>query len=115
MSVGLEFGDELFSRISLALTFFAALLYFTGRDIGRHAAWARVLGVLLATGSIFVVTVVLAILLWNLVLPIPLPISLSLGRSAGNTPKGPYSPHRRSRPEIAGGSAGLPGPASVRR
>ena len=63
---------------SLAMTLFAVLLYFTGQGIGRSATWARIVGILLTTGSMIVFIGMLVILPQGLMLLACLPMALSL-------------------------------------
>jgi len=64
--------------IALLLTLlFAVLLFFVGRGIGRHAKWARIVGMLLAAGFILAPIGVLAVLPRDLMLLACLPFGLS--------------------------------------
>lgn len=50
---------------SLAAALFAALLYFTGRGIGRHLAWARVVALLVSFVACFASLMLLLAILPN--------------------------------------------------
>jgi len=54
------------------------LLYFTGRGVGQHALWARVMAMLLTTGFLVFSIGITSILRRNLAPLACLPIGLSL-------------------------------------
>jgi hypothetical protein len=68
----------LLSVVTLLATLFAVLLYVTGRGIGQHAGWARIVAIVLAAGLLLVSIGVLALLRRDLALLAGLPIGLSL-------------------------------------
>jgi len=57
---------------------FAALLYLTGRGIGQHATWARIIAIVLSCGLALVSCAVLAALRRDLAIFAAAPLGLSL-------------------------------------
>jgi hypothetical protein len=64
--------------LSLLTLILAVILYATGRGIGHHATWARIVGGLIAVGLLLCSLGLLAVLSRDLALIACLPIALSL-------------------------------------